>query len=99
MALRIRLASALAVDRDGETLSGQALGSRKARTLLALVAAARGAAVPLDRVSALTGTTVPHARRSMQTLYARSRRYATPQAVRRQAARIGAPKRANCAPV
>ena len=48
--MRIRLTSTLAVDRAERTLSGQALGSRKARTLLALVSAARGALVPLDRL-------------------------------------------------
>jgi DNA-binding SARP family transcriptional activator len=48
---RIRLATALTVDRpDGETLTGRELGSRKARTLLALLAAERGAQVPLDRI-------------------------------------------------
>ena len=47
----IRLASALAVDRPGgDTLEGRELGSRKARTLLALLAAERGALVPLDRI-------------------------------------------------
>ena len=48
MGVRIRLASALAADLGGETLTGQAIGSRKARTFLALVAARRGALVPLD---------------------------------------------------
>ena len=48
---RIRLASALAVDvPGGDTLTGRELGSRKARTLLALLAAERGALVPLDRI-------------------------------------------------
>ena len=48
---RIRLASALAVDvPGGGTLTGQALGSRKARTLLALLAAERGGPVSLDRI-------------------------------------------------
>ncbi len=48
--VRIRLASAVAVDVDGRTLDGRELGSRKARTLLALLAAERGRLVPLDRV-------------------------------------------------
>ena len=48
---RIRLASALAVDvPGGGTLTGQALGSRKARTLLALLVAERGGPVSLDRI-------------------------------------------------
>ena len=48
---RIRLASALAVDvPGGDTLTGRELGSRKARTLLALLAAERGALVPVDRI-------------------------------------------------
>ncbi|MBF4769480.1 AAA family ATPase [Nocardioides agariphilus] len=49
--IRIRLSSALAVDvPDGRRLAGRDLGSRKARTLLALLAAERGALVPLDRI-------------------------------------------------
>ncbi len=48
---RIRLASALAVDvPGGGTLTGRDLGSRKGRTLLALLAAERGALVALDRI-------------------------------------------------
>ena len=48
--VRIRLSSAVAVDLAGGTLTGQALGSRKARTLLALLAAERGRPVPIDRI-------------------------------------------------
>jgi DNA-binding SARP family transcriptional activator/tetratricopeptide (TPR) repeat protein len=48
--VRIRLASAVALDVAGRTLDGRELGSRKARTLLALLAAERGRLVPLDRV-------------------------------------------------
>jgi DNA-binding SARP family transcriptional activator len=48
--VRIRLASALTVDLPGGSVSGRELGSRKARTLLALLAAERGALVPLDRI-------------------------------------------------
>ena len=48
---RIRLASAIAVDvPGGGTLTGRELGSRKGRTLLALLAAERGAPVALDRI-------------------------------------------------
>jgi DNA-binding SARP family transcriptional activator len=49
-ALRIRLASAIAVDAPAGTLRGRDLGSRKARTLLALLAAERGRLVPVDRI-------------------------------------------------
>jgi DNA-binding SARP family transcriptional activator/tetratricopeptide (TPR) repeat protein len=48
--VRIRLATAITVDVAGRSLSGRELGSRKARTLLALLAAERGRLVPLDRV-------------------------------------------------
>lgn len=50
MAVRIRLASALAIDLADHTLRGRDLGSRKGRTLLALLASARGAPVSLDRI-------------------------------------------------
>lgn len=46
----IRLGGVLAVETAGGRLSGSALGSRKARTLLGLVAAARGRPVPVDRI-------------------------------------------------
>ena len=48
--IRIRLATALTVDGPGGTLTGRDLGSRKGRTLLALLASERGALVPLDRI-------------------------------------------------
>ena len=48
--VRFRLCSALAVDTGGGALSGRELGSRKARTLLALLASERGGLVPLDRI-------------------------------------------------
>ncbi len=47
---RIRLCSALTVETAAGTLSGRALGSRKARTLLALLTAERGGLVPVDRI-------------------------------------------------
>ena len=50
--VRLRLASALRVDVAGRTVSGRELGSRKARTLLALVGSARGAPVPTDSIVA-----------------------------------------------
>ncbi len=49
-AVRIRVTSALAVDLDGRALDRRALGSRKERTLLGLLAAERGQLVPLDRI-------------------------------------------------
>ena len=48
--VRIRLCSVLTVETAGRTLTGRDLGSRKARTLLALLASERGGMVPLDRV-------------------------------------------------
>jgi len=48
--VRYRLASTLAADVDGVRRVGRELGSRKARTLLALLAAARGRPVPTDRI-------------------------------------------------
>ncbi len=76
MTVRIRLASALAVDLPSGTLGGQALGSRKARTLLALMAAERGALVPLDRiVDALWPDAPPtDPAANVATLVSRSRR-------------------------
>lgn len=48
--VRLRLSSALRVDTAGGSFAGRDLGSRKARTLLALVASARGRAVATDRI-------------------------------------------------
>lgn len=48
--VRIRLASALAVDCGGRTLVGGDLGSRKGRTLLALLAAERRSVVTVDQI-------------------------------------------------
>ena len=48
--VRLRLSSTLSVVVGTGALAGRALGSRKARTLLALLAAARGAPVPTDRI-------------------------------------------------
>ena len=73
----IRLASALAVDRPGgDTLEGRELGSRKARTLLALLAAERGALVPLDRIVEALWRGVPPAdpAANVATLVSRTRR-------------------------
>ncbi len=58
--VRLRLSSTLAVDAGDGMLSGRELGSRKARTLLALLAAARGRPVATDRiVEALWGQAPP----------------------------------------
>jgi DNA-binding SARP family transcriptional activator/tetratricopeptide (TPR) repeat protein len=48
--VRLRLSSTLVVEAGGREWSGRELGSRKARTLLALLAAERGRAVPTDRI-------------------------------------------------
>ncbi|MDR7255254.1 DNA-binding SARP family transcriptional activator [Nocardioides sp. BE266] len=48
--VRLRLSSTLAVDPGDGARSGRELGSRKARTLLALLAAARGRPVATDRI-------------------------------------------------
>ena len=48
--VHIRLCSVLTVETGGRTLSGHQLGSRKARTLVAFLAAARGRSVPIDQV-------------------------------------------------
>src|SRR5699024_732433 len=48
--VRLRLASTLAVDAGTGALAGNVLGSRKARTLLALLASARGTPVATGRV-------------------------------------------------
>lgn len=50
-AVRIRLCSVLTVEAGDRTLTGRDLGSRKARTLLALLAAERGSTVTVDRVA------------------------------------------------
>jgi DNA-binding SARP family transcriptional activator len=78
MAERVRfgLCSVLTVETTGRTLTGHALGSRKARTLLALLASERGRLVPLDRVTeALWPTTAPtDPAANVATLVSRARR-------------------------
>src|SRR6185295_884568 len=49
--VRIRLCGQLVVERDGHELADQALGSRKARLLLQLLAAQRGRLVPTERIA------------------------------------------------
>ena len=74
--VRIRLATAISVDVAGRTLSGRDLGSRKARTLLAMLAAERGRLVPLDRlVDQLWGVDPPSdPAANVSTLVSRTRR-------------------------
>lgn len=48
--VRILLSSAITVEVGGVAVRGRDLGSRKARTLLALLVAERGRLVPLDRI-------------------------------------------------
>ncbi len=78
--VRIRLSSALVVDGPDGPLNGQALGSRKARTLLALLAAERGALVPLDRIVHALWPDDPPADpgANVATLVSRSRRLLGP---------------------
>ncbi|MEO5710947.1 MAG: AAA family ATPase [Nocardioidaceae bacterium] len=75
-AVRIRLAATLAVDAPDGTLSGRELGSRKARTLLALLAAERGRLVPVDRIVDVLWPDDPPAdpAANVSTLVSRTRR-------------------------
>lgn len=50
--VEVRLAGSFAVVRDGRPLPDREVGSRKARTLLAVLATARPAGVPVDRLVA-----------------------------------------------
>jgi DNA-binding SARP family transcriptional activator len=54
--VRIRLCGPIAVERDGRVLAGRELGSRKARTLLGLLAVERGHLVTTDRIVDLLWT-------------------------------------------
>ncbi len=74
--VRYRLCSVLAVEIDGRTLTGHQLGSRKARTLLALLASERGGLVPLDRITEALWPTTPPAdpAANVATLVSRARR-------------------------
>lgn len=74
--VRIRLSAAIAVDLDGRTLQGRDLGSRKARTLLALLASERGRLVPGDRIADALWSDEPPADRAanVSTLVSRMRR-------------------------
>ncbi|WP_426244494.1 ATP-binding protein [Nocardioides sp. LHG3406-4] len=74
--VRIRLSSAMTVDTPGGTLTGHELGSRKARTLLALLAASRGSAVTADRLADALWPATPPAdpAANVATLVSRTRR-------------------------
>ncbi len=74
--VRIRLCSVLTVETADRTLTGRDLGSRKARTLLALLASERGRMVPLDRVVDALWASAPPAdpAANVATLVSRSRR-------------------------
>ncbi len=73
--VRIRLCSALAVECADRTLTGHDLGSRKARTLFALLAAERGRLVPVDRITATLWPDTPphHPAANIATLVSRTR--------------------------
>lgn len=74
--VRVRLCSALSVELAGRTLTGADLGSRKARTLLAVLASERGRLVPVDRLADLLWTEAAPAdpAANLSTLVSRSRR-------------------------
>jgi DNA-binding SARP family transcriptional activator len=59
--LRIRLAGTFAVERDGTQAPPAEIGSRKARTLLKVLAAQRGRMVAMDRLVAALWTAQPPA--------------------------------------
>jgi DNA-binding SARP family transcriptional activator/tetratricopeptide (TPR) repeat protein len=75
-ALRIRLIGGFTVERDGAALSVADVGSRKARTVLKVLAAQRGRLVPVDRlVEAVWGDRPPtDAGANLATLVSRLRR-------------------------
>ncbi|CUR58778.1 hypothetical protein NOCA1160053 [metagenome] len=74
--VRLRLSSTLAVDTGDGARSGRELGSRKARTLLALLASARGRPVATDRIVAALWRDAPPAdpAANVATLVSRVRR-------------------------
>jgi DNA-binding SARP family transcriptional activator/tetratricopeptide (TPR) repeat protein len=81
--VRFRLSSTLVVEAGDREWSGRELGSRKARTLLALLAAERGRPVPTDRiVDALWHDTPPSdPAANVATLVSRIRRTLGPSLV------------------
>ncbi len=78
MATRVRvlLCSAICVEVDGVALRGRDLGSRKARTLLALLTAERGRLVPVDTIVDVLWPDGPPAdpAANVSTLVSRTRR-------------------------
>ena len=74
--VRVGLSSALTVERAGHTLSGADLGSRKARTLLAVLASRRGRLETGDALAELLWPTARPAdpAANLATLVSRSRR-------------------------
>jgi len=76
--VRVAVCGRLTVVRDGESLSGPRLGTRKARVLTAALASARGASVSVDRlVEAVWGGTPPRdPHGNLATLASRLRRTA-----------------------
>ncbi|MCW2738039.1 AAA family ATPase, partial [Nocardioides sp.] len=81
--VRLRLSSTLRVDTAGGTLAGHDLGSRKARTLLAVLASARGRAVATDRLVEALWRDDPPAdpAANLATLVSRIRRIVGPDVV------------------
>ncbi len=73
---RVRVCSALTVESAGRTLTGRDVGSRKARTLLALLVAERDRLVPLDRIVEVLWQATPPAdpAANVATLVSRTRR-------------------------
>ena len=82
--LRIQLVGPFTVVRAGRVLSGVEVGSRKARTLLAVLALARGRIVAVDTVVAAAWPDAPprHPAQSVATLVSRIRATFGPDAVR-----------------
>jgi len=82
--VRVAVCGTLTVIRDGESLSGPRLGTRKARVLTAALASGRGAPVPLDRlVEAVWGDEPPRdPQGNLATLASRLRRTAGDDLVR-----------------
>jgi DNA-binding SARP family transcriptional activator/tetratricopeptide (TPR) repeat protein len=80
---RIRLASTLAVDTGAGARTGRELGSRKSRTLLALLAASRGSPVATDRIVEALWHDAPPAdpAANVATLVSRARRVVGPSLV------------------
>jgi DNA-binding SARP family transcriptional activator/tetratricopeptide (TPR) repeat protein len=78
VAVRVAVCRTLTVTRDGTALSGPGLGTRKARVLLGVLAAARGAPVSVERLSELIWADAPprDPQANLATLASRLRRVA-----------------------